>query len=180
MGQPHHHTIQGLCFSCLTGLTAHPQSRKTWVLPSALQVGRKRNGKGQDDFFLGHSGFYMGREGPQKDCLQQLVSKNYVLQPCLAPTVLGSSVACFPTSPMEEGRGMVAGNGCWVNWSQLLLFFSHAVLFSSLQPWGLQCARLPCPPLSPGLCLNSRPLNRWCYLTISSSTAPFSFIFSLS
>ena len=27
----------------------------------------------------------------------------------------GGSVACFPTSPVEEGRGMVAGNGRWVN-----------------------------------------------------------------
>ena len=34
--------------------------------------------------------------------------------------------------------------------------------------------QLPCPPLSPGVCSNSRPLNRWCHPTISSSVAPFS------
>ena len=31
------------------------------------------------------------------------------------------------------------------------------------------------PWLSPGVSSNSCPLNRWCYLTISSSFAPFSF-----
>jgi len=40
---------------------------------------------------------------------------------------------------------------------------------------GLQHTRLLCPPLSPRVCSNSCPLSRWCYLTISSSTAPFSF-----
>ena len=33
--------------------------------------------------------------------------------------------------------------------------------------------RLLCPPLSPGVCSNSCPSSRWCYLTISSSAAPF-------
>ena len=42
-------------------------------------------------------------------------------------------------------------------------------------PHGLQHARLPCPSLSPGVCSNSCPLSRWCYLTISSSVVPFSF-----
>ena len=31
-----------------------------------------------------------------------------------------------------------------------------------------------CCPLSPGVCSDSHPLNWWCYLTISSSAAPFS------
>ena len=39
----------------------------------------------------------------------------------------------------------------------------------------LQPARLPCPPLSPGVCSYSCPLSRWYYLTISCSAAPFSF-----
>ena len=34
-------------------------------------------------------------------------------------------------------------------------------------------ASLPCPSLSSGVCLNSCPLSRWCYPTISSSVAPF-------
>ena len=36
----------------------------------------------------------------------------------------------------------------------------------SLQPLGLQHARLFCPPLSSGVCSNSSPLSQWCYLTI--------------
>ena len=48
-------------------------------------------------------------------------------------------------------------------------------LCPTLQCHGLQHAMLLCPSLSPGVCLNSHPLNQWCYLTISSSAALFSF-----
>ena len=44
----------------------------------------------------------------------------------------------------------------------------------------IQHARLPCPSLSPRVCSNSCSLSWWCYLTISSSAAPFSFAFNLS
>ena len=36
------------------------------------------------------------------------------------------------------------------------------------------------PSLFPGLSSNSCPLSQWCYLTISSSAIPFSFVFNLS
>ena len=39
----------------------------------------------------------------------------------------------------------------------------------------LQNARLPCLPLSPRACSNSRPLSWWCHPTISCSVTPFSF-----
>ena len=42
-------------------------------------------------------------------------------------------------------------------------------------PQGLQHTRLLCPPLSPGVCSNSSLLSWWCYLSISSSAALFSF-----
>ena len=51
---------------------------------------------------------------------------------------------------------------------------SHLVVSDSLEPQGLQDARLPCPSLSPGVCSNSYPLSWWCHPTISSSVAPFS------
>ena len=54
------------------------------------------------------------------------------------------------------------------------LLFSYSVMSNSLQPRGLQHARLPCSSLSPGVCSNSCPLNWWCYLTIASSVIPFS------
>ena len=44
---------------------------------------------------------------------------------------------------------------------------------NSLQPHGLQHARLLCPPLSSEVCSDSCPLSWWCDLTISSSAAPF-------
>ena len=44
-----------------------------------------------------------------------------------------------------------------------------------LCPHGLQHARLPHSSPFPGVCSNSCPLSRWCYLTISSSATPFSF-----
>ena len=48
---------------------------------------------------------------------------------------------------------------------------SHVWFFNI--PW--HHARPPCPPLSPRVCSHSCPLSNWCYLTISSSVAPFSF-----
>ena len=44
----------------------------------------------------------------------------------------------------------------------------------SLQPHGLQHARLPCPSPSPRVCSNPCPLSWWCHPTISSSVARFS------
>ena len=52
--------------------------------------------------------------------------------------------------------------------------FSHSVMSDSLQPHGLQHARLPCPSPTPGAYSNSCPSSRWCYPTISSSAIPFS------
>ena len=43
----------------------------------------------------------------------------------------------------------------------------------SLQPHGLQQARLPLLSPAPGVYLNSCPLGRWCHPTISSSVVPF-------
>ena len=54
---------------------------------------------------------------------------------------------------------------------------SHVWFFATHE---LQHARLPCPSLSPRVCSNLRPLSQWCYLTISSSAAPFSFAFNIS
>ena len=49
------------------------------------------------------------------------------------------------------------------------------IMSNSLQPHGLQHARLPCPSLSPRVCSNSCPLSQWRHPTISSSVALFSF-----
>ena len=51
---------------------------------------------------------------------------------------------------------------------------SHSVMSDSLQPHGLQHARLPCPSPTPGAYSNSCPSRRWCHPSISSSVIPFS------
>ena len=56
----------------------------------------------------------------------------------------------------------------------LLMLFSHSVVSDSLQPHGLQHARLPCPSPSPRACSNSCLLSQWCHPTISSSVVPCS------
>ena len=56
----------------------------------------------------------------------------------------------------------------------ILLLFSRSVVSNTLQPRGLQHAKLPCPSPSPRACSNSCPLSRWCHPTISSSVVPFS------
>ena len=45
----------------------------------------------------------------------------------------------------------------------------------SLQPHGLQQARLPWQSLTPGAYLNSCPSYQWCHPIISSSLVPFSY-----
>ena len=53
--------------------------------------------------------------------------------------------------------------------------FSRSVVTDSLQPHGLQHARLPCPSPTPRACSNSCPSSRWCHPTISFSVVPFSY-----
>ena len=53
----------------------------------------------------------------------------------------------------------------------------RSFLSYSLQPHGLQHARLPCPSLTPRACSNSCSLSRWYHETISSSVIPISSCF---
>ena len=52
--------------------------------------------------------------------------------------------------------------------------FSRSAMSDSLRPHGLQHARLPCLPPSPGVCSNSCPLSQWCHPTFLSSVTPLS------
>ena len=52
--------------------------------------------------------------------------------------------------------------------------FSPSVVSNSLRPYESQHARPPCPPPTPRVYSNSRPLSQWCHPTISSSGVPFS------
>ena len=55
--------------------------------------------------------------------------------------------------------------------------YQSVQLRMTLQPHGLQNARLPCPSPTPRACSKSCPLSHWCHPTISSSVAPFSSCF---
>ena len=52
--------------------------------------------------------------------------------------------------------------------------FNHSIMSYSLQPYGLQHTRPPCPSPTPRVYSNSCPLSQWCHPTISSSVVPFS------
>ena len=54
------------------------------------------------------------------------------------------------------------------------MLLSRSVVSDSLQPHGLQHARLPCPLLSHGVCSNSCPLSWWCHPSIASFASLFS------
>ena len=58
-----------------------------------------------------------------------------------------------------------------LNW--LSVQFSHSVIPDSLQPWGLQHTRLPCPTPTPWDGPNSCLSSWWCHPTTSSSSIPF-------
>ena len=62
---------------------------------------------------------------------------------------------------------------CWLPWKISSVQFSCSVVSHSATNELLH-ARLPCLSPAPGACSNSRPLNQWCHLTISSSVLPFS------
>ena len=55
-----------------------------------------------------------------------------------------------------------------------LVQFSCSIMSDSLQPHGLQHAKLPCPSPTLGTCSNSCPSSLWCHPAISSSVVPFS------
>ena len=57
---------------------------------------------------------------------------------------------------------------------QVSVQFGCSVVVDSLQPHGLQHARLPCPSPTPRAYSNSCPLRWWCHPTISSSVICFS------
>ena len=78
----------------------------------------------------------------------------------------GCKLASFRIEEPSLGR-----KGCV---EDLGVLFSRSVVSYSLQPHGLQCARLPHPSPSSGTCSNSCLLSRWCHPTVSSSVTPFS------
>jgi len=81
--------------------------------------------------------------------------------------LLVKSIRVISTFPKVLAEGRLLLLTCSV--SQ----FSRSVVSNSLQPHGLQHARLPCPSPTPRAYSNSCPSSQWCHQTISSSVVPF-------
>ena len=65
-------------------------------------------------------------------------------------------------------------NSCIHHNQESVQFSSVTQLCPTLQPHGLQHARLPCPSPAPRAYSNACPSSQWCHSTISSSVVPFS------
>ena len=76
------------------------------------------------------------------------------------------------SSPTRDGIQTLGSESTDPN--HWLSLFSHPVVSDSLQPHGLQHARLPCPSPTPRACSNSYPSSRWCHPAILSFFVPFS------
>ena len=88
---------------------------------------------------------------------------------CREPTVEGKS-------ERRETRTLQCyGQHCIYLLEDISLVVVQSLCLTLCDPHGMQHTRLLCPSLSPGVCSDSCPLSRWCYLTISSSAAPFLF-----
>ena len=103
-------------------------------------------------------------------CKKKLCLLPYLLIFCIFNCCLGVDSFCksiFSFVSCSSFRPAYS-NADW------MLLFSHSVASNSLQPHGLQHARLSCPSPTPRACSNSCPLSQWCHPTISSSVVPFS------
>ena len=69
-----------------------------------------------------------------------------------------------------KGKFIVTQSCCW---TQSGCCHSLTQLCLTLQPHGLQRARLRCPSSSPRACSNPYSLSQWCHPTISTSVVPF-------
>ena len=82
----------------------------------------------------------------------------------------------FPVSPVLASWFFTTST----TWKALSVQFSHSVVSNSLQPHGLQHARIPCPSSTPRVCSNTCLSSWWCHPTISSSVIPSPPPFNLS
>ena len=82
-----------------------------------------------------------------------------------ALTLYSALHICGPASVIQPASDRVV----------LSSLFRSSVMPDSLQPHGLQHARLPCPSLSPGVCSNSCPFSRWSHRLSSHPLSPTPF-----
>ena len=71
-----------------------------------------------------------------------------------------TAVACEGEEDGGDGEFPAQKETVKMFFRSALLLFSHSVLSNSLQPHGLQHARLPCPSPTPRACSNSCPSSQ--------------------
>ena len=110
---------------------------------------------------------------------------------CSNKTLFTKQVSCPETVGSQPLHKTLAKHACFnallhlilmTNlWGgELLLFFSHSVMYNALLPHGLQHPRILCPSLSATACSNSCPLGWWCHSTICPLSSLFPPAFYLS
>ena len=99
-------------------------------------------------------------------CLSWFGSTDWVL---LGGSCLGLLSTLTPKRAPPSGRHLMLVDDRKFTSVQ---FRSLSVVSDSLQPHGLQHARLPCPSSTPRACSNSCPSNQWCHPTITSPSLP--------
>ena len=89
-----------------------------------------------------------------------------------SPYIKGSVLQDCPPTQLQTPTA--SPGWCLGFWPTGSVQFSRSVVSNSLQPYGLQHTRFPCPSPTPRACSNSSPSSWWCHPTISSSFVPFS------
>ena len=109
-----------------------------------------------------------------------LPSSSQVSDNVLVPDSGDSRPACHDCGVLSSPTPTAHAHRCRTRMSllnHLTVVNQFSSVFQScptLQPHGLQHARLPCTSLYAGACSNSCPLSQWRHPTISSSVVPFS------
>ena len=81
---------------------------------------------------------------------------------------------CRMTSTIMTRNGEIS-SAWWTREGVSVQFSSlHLVVSDSLQPHGLQYARLPCPSPTPGAYSDSCPMSQWCHQPSHHSPPTFS------
>ena len=86
----------------------------------------------------------------------------------ISPVLIGGSFISVTTWVWSDCNSK--RSSAKLTWRISSVQFSCSVMSDSLQPRGLQHARLPCPSSTPTAYSNSCPLSRWCHPTISRMT----------
>ena len=140
-----------------------------------ITLGRYQRAKGQDSSLYVIHDMYVCTYV----CMWVCVYIYQSLQVSSSRSALPWDIKVLPTFKVTRPQNTLISwnisDFCGYNFLSLVQLSSAAQsCLDSLQPHGLQHARLPCPSPTPGAYANLCPSCQWCRPTISSSIIPFS------